>query len=211
MRYLKILVLLSALLFLENCAATHGFKADSFSSPLPVAVLPFNNMSNDLKAGQMFRELFKNALQDLGYPVAKNSDVDFLLQRNGLTDGGQLTNIPPDKLCKMLGVDAVFIGTLEKANQLTTGVYNKKEVRASMKLFRSSEMLWSDEAEAKESTMGLSGKAIGDAFVQRAAGKALSKFNGHPLLMLTEQVIMDIQQKLPGKRIMATGWEPRGP
>jgi hypothetical protein len=209
MRYCRILAILSAILFLENCAPTRAFQKASLQSPIPVAVLPLNNMSNDLKAGEMFRELFKTSLQDLGFPVAKNGDVDFLLQRNGLTDGGQLTNIPPDKLCKMLGVDAVFIGTLEKAGQLTTGVYNKKEVRASMKLFRSSELLWSDAAEASVKNYAVSGKGIGDAFVQRASGKALSKFNGHPLLVLTEQVVIDLQQGLPGKRIMPTGWEPR--
>jgi hypothetical protein len=210
MRVLQIVALLSAVFLLGGCAtAPRGFKADSFQSPLPVAVLPVNNMSNDLKAADMFRELFKNSLQDLGYPVAKNGDVDFLLQRNGLTDGGQLTNIPPEKLCDMLGVDAVFIGTLEKAGQLTTGIYNKSEVRANLRLYRGSSLLWSDTAEAVVKNMGLSGKAIGDAFVKRAAGKALSKFNGHPLLALTEQMIYDLQQKLPGKRIEPTGWEPR--
>jgi hypothetical protein len=193
-----------------SCApATHGYKVDSFQSPLPVAVLPVNNMSNDLKAGQMFRELFKNSLQDLGYAVAKNNDVDYLLQQNGLTDGGQLTNIPPEKLCGMLGVDAVFIGNLEKANQLTTGIYNKKEVRASMKLYRRSDLLWYDTASANSKDLGLSAKAAGDAFVKRVSGKALAKFNGHPLLMLTEQVIYDLEQKLPGNRITPTGWEPR--
>lgn len=211
MRCLRILALLSAALLLGGCATTKrgGYRAPAFQSPLPVAVLPLDNMSNDLRAGLMFRELFKNSLQDLGFPVAKNGDVDFLLQRHGLTDGGQLRNIPSEKLCQMLGVDAVFMGTLEKASQLTTGAYNKKQVRANMRLFRRSDLLWADTAEAKTSNMALSGKAMGDAFVQRASGKALSKFNGHPLLMLTEQVIMELQQKLPGKRVMATGWEKR--
>ena len=210
MHYFRWFVMLSVICFMINCApAAHGFKVDSFQSPLPVAVLPVNNMSNDLKAGQMFRELFKNSLQDLGYAVAKNNDVDYLLQQNGLTDGGQLTNIPPEKLCGMLGVDAVFVGNLEKANQLTTGIYNKKEVRASMKLYRRSDLLWYDTASANSKDLGLSTKAIGDAFVKRISGKALAKFNGHPLLMLTEQVIYDLEQKLPGKRITPTGWEPR--
>ncbi|MFH0920881.1 MAG: GNA1162 family protein [Fibrobacterota bacterium] len=212
MRYLLISAILSAAFLLGGCASAtsrHGYKADSFFSPLPVAVLPVNNMSNDLKAADMFRELFKNALQDLGYPVAKNDDVDFLLQRNGFSDGGQLARVEPQQLCEMLGVDAVFLGTLEKANQLTTGVYNKKEVRASLRLYRGSSLLWSDTAEAVVKETRLSGKAIGDAFVQRASGKALSKFNGHPLLALTEQMIYDLQQKLPGNRIETTGWEPR--
>src|SRR3989339_1300319 len=209
MRCLRIIIIVAAVFLFDCCVSTRGYKTPGFVSPLPVAVLPLNNMSNDLKAAQMFRELFKNSLQDLGYSVAKNNDVDFLLQRNGLTDGGQLTNIPPEKLCEMLGVDAVFIGTLEKAGQLTTGVYNKNHVKASMKLFRQNELLWSDAAEASTKNVGLSGKAIGDAFVKRVGGKALSKFNGHPLLMLTEQVILDLQQKLPGKRVTTTGWEKR--
>jgi hypothetical protein len=210
MRYFRIAAILFAALLLISCAShRRGYKADSFQAPLPVAVLPVDNMSNDLSSARMFRELFKNSLQDLGYPVAKNSDVDFLLQQNGLTDGGQLRNIPPENLCRMLGVDAVFIGTLEKANQLTTGIYNKKQVRVSMKLFQRSDLLWADTAEASSKNIGLSGKAIGDAFVKRAAGKALSKFNGHPLLVLTEEMIYDLQRKLPGKRIAPTGWEPR--
>jgi len=210
MGYFRIFAVLSVAFYLASCASTRGgYKADSFTSSLPVAVLPVNNMSNDLKSAQMFRELFKNSLQDLGYPVAKNGDVDYLLRLNGLTDGGQLTNIPPENLCRMLGVDAVFIGTLEKANQLTTGIYNKKVVRASMKLFQRSDLLWSDTAEASSRDFGLSAKAIGDAFVKRAADKALSKFNGHPLLMVTEQMVLNLEKKLPGKRIMPTGWEPR--
>ena len=139
MRYFRIVAILITVFFLVSCASSkRGYKADSFQTPLPVAVLPVDNMSNDLTSAQMFRELFKNSLQDLGYPVAKNDDVDFLLQQNGLTDGGQLRNVLPENLCRMLGVDAVFIGTLEKANQLTTGIYNKKQVKASMKLFRRS-------------------------------------------------------------------------
>ena len=210
MRYFRIFAVFSAAIFLVSCASTHGgYKVDSFQSPLPVAVLPVNNMSNDLKAALMFRELFKNSLQDLGYAVAKNGDVDYLLQQNGLTDGGQLTNIPPERLCQMLGVDAVFIGNLEKAGQLTTGIYNKKQVRATMKLFRRSDLLWADTAEASKKDFGISVKAIGDAFVKRVAGKALAKFNGHPLLMLTEEMVLDLEMKLPGKRITPTGWEPR--
>jgi hypothetical protein len=209
MRYLQILILIFAVVFISGCASTRGFKADSFVSPLPVAVLPVNNMSNDLKSASMFRELFKNSLQDLGYSVAKNCDVDYLLQQNGLTDGGQLTNIPPEKLCSMLGVDAVFIGNLEKASQVTTGVYNKKQVKADMKLYRKSDLLWADTAEASEKDFGLDSKAIGEAFVKRVADKALAKFNGHPLLILTEQMVLDLQKKLPGKRIAPTGWEKR--
>ena len=211
MRYFRTIAVFFIAAFLASCATTikGGYKADSFQSPLPVAVLPVNNMSNDLKSAQMFRELFKNSLQDLGYAVAKNGDVDYLLQQNGLTDGGQLTNIDPERLCQMLGVDAVFIGNLEKASQMTTGVYNKKEVRATMKLFRRSDLLWADTAQATARDIGITGQAIGDAFVKRAAGKALSKFNGHPLLMLTEQMIYSLQKKLPGKRITPTGWESR--
>lgn len=204
-----VLLFAGALLLVAGCAASHGFRAPSFQSPLPVAVLPVNNMSNDLAAGTMFRELFKNSLQDLGYQVAKNEDVDYLLRQNGFTDGGQLSATTPENLCRMLGADAVFIGTLQKANQVTTGVYNKHVVRADMRLFKGGDLLWADTAEASVKDLRLSAKAVGDAFVQRAAGKALAKFNGHPLLMLTEQMILDLQRKLPGKRVMATGWEKR--
>jgi len=214
MRYFSPVMILVFALLLAGCASRRcfksvGFKSTVFVSPLPVAVLPVNNMSNDLKAAQMFRELFKNALMDLGYSVAKNEDVDYILQHNGYTDGGQLSSTSPDNLCVMLGVEAVFIGNLEKANQLTTGVYNKNEVRADMKLYRRSDLLWADTAQAIAKNLKLSGKGICDAFIKRASGKALSKFNGHPLLMLTEQMILDLQRKLPGKHVASTGWEPR--
>jgi len=66
-----------------------------------------------------------------------------------------------------------------------------------MKLFQRSDLLWSDTAEASGRDFGLSAKAIGDAFVKRAADKALSKFNGHPLLMLTEQMILNLKRNFP--------------
>jgi hypothetical protein len=196
--------------FLASCATNmnnRGYLAPEFTTPLRVAVLPLENQTSDLKANELYRLMFKNSLQDLGFTVAKNGDVDYILNQKGYTDGGQLRNTPKDDICEWLGVDVVVFGSIEKASQLTTGVYNKKEVKTSMQMYKQNRLIWADTASASSSEVGLSVDAMANAVVKRIGDKAFAKFNGHPLIVLTESQIVDIQRRLPGKRVEPTGWE----
>ncbi len=194
-----------------SCSApkSNAWLAPHFTKPLTIAVLPLNNHSNDLRAEKLYREMMMNGLLDLGFTVAHNEDVVLMLRSKGLTDGGQLTGIPKSKLCKWLGVQAVFIGQIEKAQEFTTGVYNTKEFIVSQELWTTTEKLWTNRAETKSKTFAVSTQMAADAVIDRAAGRALRKIRGHPLQLVIEEAVYIVQLELPGKRVELSGWESR--
>ncbi|TBR20731.1 tetratricopeptide repeat protein, partial [bacterium] len=70
-----------------------------------IAVLPMGNLTNDLKGPGVLRALFHERLGRRGYLLAPLEDVDRVLrERLGVTDGGQLAGVTPQRLGEALGV-----------------------------------------------------------------------------------------------------------
>jgi hypothetical protein len=192
---------------LLSCGPTFkGFKHTDFTKPMTLAIMPFNNMSNDFNAQTEFRELFFFGMIDKGYTLVPIPIVDSILLTIGISDGGQLSAIKTSELCRTLKVEGVVVGDITKAQQLTTGVYNKNCFGARLKIFAQDVLVWADSTEKCAKQLGLSKEAMADAVIKRTSGKMTQKVQGHPLQGFMEQVAYEFQNSMPGKRVEDSGW-----
>lgn len=135
-----------ALLLLASCTAHLPRYAPDYSNPVyTVAVLPFYNVTNDVGGAMALREEFQSRLQYRHYKYMPLKEVDaLLLDRMGITLGDQLELTDAIELGKVLGVDGVIYGYVLDFDDITTGVYNVKKVRAGFKLVdtRTGQTVW---------------------------------------------------------------------
>ncbi len=105
-------------------------------APLPhfVAVLPADNESTDLAAVDTTRRVASEMLLGLGMVPVTTAGDDEILKKLGITDGGQLRSITPQKLAKALGVDGLLYTTIKTYSDINIVVYFQRIVAAEMKL-----------------------------------------------------------------------------
>lgn len=95
-----------------------------------IAVLPMSNQTNDLKGPDVARTLFHERLSRRGYALAPLEEVDARLRTElGITDGGQLGAVTPEKLGAALGVNAVVMGTLHEFGMVNIGFAVRRRVK----------------------------------------------------------------------------------
>lgn len=129
------LLYLAVLALALGACGGRGIAPNPANPVYKVAVLPFYNATNDVGGPGMVRELFAERLDRFHYDIVALEDVDRLLvDRMGITLGSQLELTTARELGETLGVDGVFYGYLLDFDQITTGVYNVKKVRAGIKL-----------------------------------------------------------------------------
>ncbi len=161
--FLAALVLLAA-----ACSAPlRHYRPDPSNPVYTVAVLPMYNVTNDVEGAQKVREEFYRRLTVRQYSVVPIPDVDReLMDGMGITLGDQLDMTTPEELGKLLGVDGLVYGYLLDFDDITTGLYNVKKVRAAFKFVetRSGAVVWSRALGVKSILAG------GDA------GKGLTAF-----------------------------------
>ena len=107
-------ILLLALLL--GCATGLGDAGSAENAklvkPIPVVVLPFENETTDLAAGELARLLFMLGLQEKGYELLGLGRTDSLLQEIGITQGGQLGAVPTEKLTDLFDTRGLVYGNL---------------------------------------------------------------------------------------------------
>jgi len=149
------LLIILPLLLLYGCGATHGpyyIPPNPYSSIRTIAVMPIYNMTNDVGGAAMVRKQVAGELAYRHYTVMPIKESDRLLrEKMGLTLGGQLEYTTPQAVAKALGVDALLYGYLLNFDDITTGVYNVKQVRAGFKLIEGAtgEVLWAEGGGVK--------------------------------------------------------------
>ncbi len=143
------------LLLLYGCGATHGpyyISPNPYSSIRTIAVMPMYNITNDVGGAAMVRRQVAGELTYRHYTVMPIKESDRLLrEKMGLTLGGQLEYTTPQAVAKALGVDALLYGYLLNFDDITTGVYNVKQVRAGFKLIEGATgaVLWAEGGGVK--------------------------------------------------------------
>ncbi|MBI5588274.1 MAG: DUF799 family lipoprotein [Deltaproteobacteria bacterium] len=133
--------------FLTACAVPmRHYRPNPFNPVYTVAVLPLYNATNDVGGAQKVREEFDKRIRNRQYSVMPLKDVDrMLLDGMGVTLGDQLEMSSPQQLGELLAVDGVVYGYLLDFDDITTGLYNVKKVRAAFKLVetRTGAVIWS--------------------------------------------------------------------
>lgn len=157
----------AAFLFVACAAPMRHYRPDPANPVFTVAVLPVYNATNDVEGAMKVREEFDKRIRERQYSVMPLEDVDrALLDGMGITLGDQLEMTTPEELGTLLGVDGVVYGYLLNFDDITTGLYNVKKVRAAFKLVetRTGSVMWSRALGVKSILAG------GDA------GKGLTAF-----------------------------------
>lgn len=171
--FLKRALLFSALvILLASCTAHLPRYAPDFTNPVyTVAVLPFYNATNDVGGAMGLREEFQKRLQNRHYKFMPLKEVDeILLNRMGITLGDQLEMTDAVELGKVLGVDGVVYGYVLNFDDVTTGVYNVKKVRAGFKLVdtRTGQSVWTGGRGVKTVIAGGGKAGVGISVLKEA-------------------------------------------
>jgi hypothetical protein len=139
------------------------FKEDRL--PSKVAILPFANKTSNPEAGSMIRRMFYNFFGSLNY-----RDLELYITDNSLKTEGLYAKIlagddvSPEKLGRLLGVDAVIYGEVLSLGKMYALVNtdNQAGLRARMVRCDSGQVLWElqhtvhlEEGELPFSPIGL--------------------------------------------------------
>lgn len=165
-----------------------------------VAVLPFDNESNDLNAPDILQDYVYRALLASAYRPIEDRIVKEKLDVAGIVDGGQLAAVDPVKLGKDLGVHALLFGDVETFGYTNLGYFTSRKVTVELKLVdvATGQVIWEhsgtganrdvtlDPAEAKRKlATGLAqqvvdkvAKSVLDPEAREAARHALSTLPG---------------------------------
>lgn len=198
--------LAAAGLLLAGVACAPGGKymiRSGYTPPPLAAVLMFDNASNDLDAGDIVRYWFDQGLVNKkGYRTIPLADVDAVLERHGIKDGGQLPSLTPQVLGKELNVPALIYGEVLDFDYQTTGFVNVRKVRARFWMVDAAtgERLWEVEGTGANSTAALSTEGALRAGVHALGSQLVDKATSCPLQPEVWDMVWDAIQFLPRGR-----------
>jgi hypothetical protein len=118
--------------------------------PRTVAILPFTleePAHDDVSPHNLFRDCFYNYFSFLGYVDLPLETINEKLSQAGLTDNKKILELSPDRLRKILGVDAVIRGRVLSANNFTGGIYAETSIKAKIDMLdlRTGDIIWATE------------------------------------------------------------------
>ena len=194
------------LALLEGCVRLPPPDA---SNPIAkVAILPVHNYTPDMDGAEWVRTAFSEMISTRYYRITSNNEVDQLLRdKMGVTLGGQLdytnpaTGAPsPLVVGQTLEVDGLFYCNLEDFDNLITGFYNRKKVKAKCRLVntKNTDVVWEKEEEESHSEINLSVSGAINAVKQKVVGALIdSAFRSNPLTAEMNAVIEKMKSTIP--------------
>lgn len=164
------LAIVLCLVFLSGCAAPPVYvsKQDAFpkmyqEKPRSILVLPAMNDTTAADAGDLYISTIAPPLTWAGYYVLPTEITTPLLRDQGITDGHQLLDVPPQRFKTLFGADAVLFVDLTKwdtsYNVLSGGV--TVAANYTLKSTITGDTLWHYQAEQTIDTTGNSNNGGG--------------------------------------------------
>ena len=154
------IILIFILLFFTGCSTKEEFvlKATPSKSPAKLAILPINNNTNDVAGSMVFREILYNNFKEYhkGYDIQPLEKTDELLNRAGITDGGQLQFLRSIELAEILGVDGLLITNLDELTFVTYPYYHVRAVKATFYLYNFEKLIWVQPIRSAVKYFGIS-------------------------------------------------------
>ena len=173
-----ILVLLGTMTLLTTgCVVQTVTKEQAFpemykEKPVAILVLPAINQSTAADATILYSSTINEPLSNAGFYVLPMEMTDRFLRNEGLSEGGQLKDIPPQKFAKPFGADAVMYVTIEKwdtnyyllGGNVTVGVdFKMKSTKTGETLFAYKDQMVLDTSGDSNNGGGLLGALIATA------------------------------------------------
>ena len=178
--------IVAVLLILAGCAGPAAVYHDpemDFSAVRSVAVLPFENLTNDKLAGERVRDMFINKLLATGAMyVYPRGEVARALARTEAANPTAPSAKEVEQIGAILRVDAIITGTVREYNEVRSGTVTDNVVSVSMQMIevRTQRIVWT-----ASSTQG------GISFLDRLLGSG-----GKPMNDVTERAVGDVIDKL---------------
>jgi hypothetical protein len=172
-----------------------------------VAVLPFDNESNNLDAPDILQKLVFEALKDSPYKSLEIDAVNGKLEKVGIVDGGQLAIVDPTKLGKDLGVQALIFGYVENFDYTNIGFYLQRKVKLDLKMVdvQTGATLWEGSGTGMQPQVFLNKDEAKKAFLEGVAKQTIDKIAKSPLDAEAKTAVENALRKLPGFKFHGFG------
>lgn len=151
--------------------------------PRRLAVLPFDNRTNDAGAADYVRNVMAQRLPARRFTVLPQAGVDDALRNLGVSQGGQLGVTTPGRVAAATGAELLLYGRVEQFTYITAGVAEKRAVKVSARLVDpSGRVHWAATRSSSNggldpgaaSSLGAFGRALGGQLTEKLVEGAVS-------------------------------------
>jgi hypothetical protein len=201
---LRLRAFLPAALAVVSCACASqdpylispGFSSGSGGL---IALLPFENYSNDVSAPALIRDEVSKRFASRGYSVLSTDGTDEKLRGIGITDGGQLSPLTPAEIGKTVDAELLCYGTIEDFTFQNLGFVVRKVVKIRLKIVSaaSGETLFEASGRGRDVKVFLNKEDATGAFVVYTAQKMVQNMLRHPLRAESETALNAVFRGLP--------------
>lgn len=148
-----------------------------------IVVLPFENLSNDLTAEEMIRDLVINRFKKKGWFVVDKNHADQKLKEIGITDGGQLNSVSKKELFDIFKARYLCYGIINDFKFQNLGFVIVKRVELNIKIYDNflERFVFDETAEAKDVKFYLDKEEAKKAFIAYNALKLVENIMKRPL------------------------------
>ncbi|WP_371185209.1 GNA1162 family protein [Thalassotalea maritima] len=184
-------------IFLSGCQATitknEAFPKLYSEKPKTILVVPAVNNTTAADAAELYSTTIAQPLSEAGYYVVSIPFVEHFLQREGISDGEQAKQIPPEKFLQLFGADAVLFVNINSwdTNYYITGGNVTVSAKFELISTKTNNMLWQYDDIIVHDTSGNSGNLLVDV-ISTALTTALVDY-----VPIARQVNSQIVSSLP--------------
>ncbi len=201
-------LLIGFALFLSGCATQPSYDYSAFrqSKPRSVVVLPPLNLSPDVRATYSMLATVTRPLAESGYYVLPVALVDQTFRENGVTEPGEMHQVPPAKLAEIFGADAALYISIEEYGAKYMIISSEVIVAATARLIdtRSGQLLWEGKARASSAENQDTSGGLAVLLVKALVSQVVNSLGdqGYPVARMTSFRLLSARQGglLPGPR-----------
>ncbi len=201
-------LLIGFALFLSGCATQPSYDYSTFrqSKPRSIVVLPPLNLSPDVRATYSMLATVTRPLAESGYYVLPVALVDQTFRENGVTEPGEMHQVPPAKLAEIFGADAALYISIEEYGAKYMIISSEVIVAATARLIdtRSGQLLWEGKARASSAENQDTSGGLAVLLVKALVSQVVNSLGdqGYPVARMTSFRLLSARQGglLPGPR-----------
>lgn len=178
-----------------------SFQGRKVELPVRVAILPFENMTSNDKAGRLVRNSFYSQFASKKYRDVELFEIDEILDENGLYEDHKYNSSKVSKLGQLLNADGVVYGKITGYNKLHLGLYSQVYVELEVKLVEAStsKVLWQVKHKTAHHEGDLPLELIG---VVSAMFRTTKNISNTELIRATDDLCRTIVSALPEPELL---------
>lgn len=178
-------LLLIVLVFFSSCSIknTRAHYQSYIIEKGSIVILPFENISNDITAEDMVRDLVIDRFKKKGWLVIDKDYTDNKLKEIGITDGGQLNAVSKKELFNIFNTRYLCYGTINDFKFQNLGFIIVKKVELNIKIYDISkdDYVFDETSDASDLKMYFDKEEAKKAFITYNALKLVENIMKRPL------------------------------